>query len=655
MATAPQTLTENVLSEHQVGGALTAGETIDIDVDQVLLQDVLGPLVWIEFEALEYDEVKTDVAVTYADHQVYQFDSADTDTHRYLRTAAQAYGGHFSKPGNGICHQVHRERFIEPGATLLGCDSHSTTMGGFGAIGIGAGGLDVATAMGGGAYTFEMPEIVEVRLTGELGAWSSAKDVILELLRRFSVKGGVGTVFEFTGPGVETLTVPERCTIANMTTELGTTTAIFPSDDRTRRHLRRLGREDAYRELSADDGAAYSDRIEVDLSAMEPLVAEPSMPDNVVPVSEVAGTPVDQCMVGTCTNGSYFDIATAADVVAGESVADETEFVVAPASKRSVEILAREGKTTDFYAAGVNLSESTCGACIGQGHVPAPDSVSLRAFNRNFRGRSGHAEDSVYLCSPEVVAASAVTGEITDPRSLDWEPPAVTMPDDMTRSDAELLGPDSTTAVEKGETIGTVPLKDSLTANVGGTVLTKAGDNITTDHIVPASADVMSLWSDPQACAEYTLTRVDEDFPSKAREADGGWVVAGANYGQGSSRENAALELTVLGVDGVLAKSFARIHFANLVNFGVVPLTFPDDEVYDRIEEGDDVEIVGDVAAQLDAGVEQVTVSVNDDWTFDADVSLTPQERETLLAGGKLSRLKDEDSDPAQSSASASD
>lgn len=637
----PRTLTEQLLADHLADGELTPGETVAIDVDQVLIQDVLGPLVWIEFEALGFEAVQTDVAVTYADHQVYQFDSDDTDTHRYLRTAARRYGGHFSKPGNGICHQVHRERFIEPGATLLGCDSHSTTMGGFGAIGIGAGGLDVATAMGGAPYTFEMPAVVEVRLDGELGDWASAKDVILELLRRLSVEGGVGKVFEFTGPGVETLSVPERCTIANMTTELGATTAVFPSDDRTRRHLRRLGREDAFTELRPDDGAEYDDRIDVDLDAVEPLVAKPSMPDKVVPVQEVAGTPVDQCLVGTCTNGSYFDVATVADVVAGETVAGETDFVVAPASKRAVEVLSREGGTTDLYAAGVNLSEATCGACIGQGHVPASDSVSLRAFNRNFQGRSGLPDDSVYLASPEVVAASAVAGEITDPREVDADPPSVSLPADMTRTDAEILGPDPDTEVRKGDTIGSVPLEPPLGGDVGGPVLTKAGANVTTDHIVPANAEVMSLWSDPQACADYTLVRVDEEFPEKARAADGGWVVAGENYGQGSSRENAALELAVLGVDGVFARSFARIHFANLVNFGVLPLTVPAD-AYDRLAEGDDLAVVEDVAAAIRDGADRVTVAVNGDWTFEAGVDLTPGERETLLAGGKLAQLERE-------------
>jgi aconitate hydratase len=640
VSSTPQTLTETVLSEHLTAGDLEPGEEVDVQIDQVLLQDLLGPLVWIEFEALGYDEIKSDLVVTYADHQVYQFSSADTDTHRYLRTASQHYGSYFSKPGNGICHQVHREKFIEPGATLLGCDSHSTTMGGFGAIGIGAGGLDVALAMGGVSYTVEMPEIVEVHLENELGDWCTAKDVILELLGRLSVTGGVGKVFEFTGPGVETLSVPERCTIANMTTELGATTAIFPSDDRTRRHLARLGREDAYRELAADEGAEYDDRIDVDLAAIEPLIATPSMPDNVVPVSEVAGTPVDQSMVGTCTNGSYADIAAVAGTVEDDTVADATEFIVAPASKRAVEVLSREGGTTELYASGASLSEATCGACLGQGHLPAPDSVSLRAFNRNFKGRSGNPEDSVYLCSPETAAASALRGEITDPRDLDKPAPDVTLPDDMTRKDSEIVAPDSGTAVRRGETIGTVPLKDPLGNAVSGPALLKAGDDITTDHIVPAGPDITPLWSDPQACAEYTLTRVDESFPARASEADGGWIVAGQNWGQGSSRENAALELAVLGVDGVIAESFARIHFANLLNFGVLPLTFADPDVYERLSEGDDMAIVGDVADAIRAGKQELTVRVNDDWTFAVELDLTDRERDTLLAGGKLAEIK---------------
>ncbi|MFB6096929.1 MAG: aconitate hydratase [Haloferacaceae archaeon] len=640
MSSDAQTLTEKVLGEHLAGGELTPGEDVDVEIDQVLLQDLLGPLVWIEFEALAFDEVQPAVVAQYVDHAVYQFTADDTDTQRYLRTASQRYGAHFSKAGNGICHQVHRERFITPGATLLGCDSHSTTMGGFGAIGIGAGGLDVATAMGGAPYTVEMPEVVEVRLTGELDDWCTAKDVVLELLRRLSVKGGVGKVFEFTGPGVAALSVPERCTITNMTTELGATSAIFPSDERTRRHLARLGREGDYRELAPDEGAAYADRVEVDLGEIVPLIAEPSLPDNVVPVSEVAGTPVDQSMVGTCTNGSYADVAAVVDTVRGDAVADRTELIVAPASKRAVELLAREGATTELYAAGVNLSEATCGACIGQGHVPAPDSVSLRAFNRNFQGRSGLPEDSVYLCSPETAAASALRGEITDPRDLDKPAPTGDLPDDMTRADTEIVAPDPTTEVRRGRRIGTVPLKAPLTDRLAGPTLLKAGDDVTTDHIVPANAEVSPLWADPEACAHYTLTRVDEAFPDRARAADGGWIVAGENWGQGSSRENAALELAVLDVDGVLAKSFARIHLANLVNFGVLPLTFADPAVYDDLAEGAELEILTDVASAVRDGAERFTVSVDGDWTFEAELDLTDRERELLVAGGKLSHIK---------------
>ncbi len=633
------TLTEQILYDH-ADEAVPRGEPIDIAIDQTLAHDVLGPLIWLEFEALEYDEVQTDVAVQYADHQAYQIDSRDTDTHRFLRTVSRKYGGHFSKAGAGICHQIQRERFITPGATLLGGDSHSLTMGGFGAIGIGAGGLDVALAMGGEPYTIEMPEIVEVRLTGELGEWASAKDVILELLRRLTVKGGVGRVFEFTGPGVEALSVPERCTITNMATELGATSAIFPSDERTRKHLERLGRGDSYRPLSPGARASYDETIEVDLSEIEPLIATPSMPDNVVPVSEVAGTGVDQVMVGSCTNGSYLDIAAVADVVAGRHVAGETDFILNPASKLAVRLLAEEGGTTELYAAGVNLSESTCGACTGQGHVPGPESVSLRAFNRNFKGRSGYEDDSVYLCSPEVAAASAIEGEIVDPRTTDLTPPDVELPDDMTSSDAEILPPDPATEIYRGETIGTIPIKEPLGETVRGPITLVTGDDITTDHIMPATSEVLSLWSDPQAAAEYALTRIDEEFPTRAREAGGSWIVAGENYGQGSSRENAALELVELDVEGVIAKSFARIHLSNLINFGIVPLTFADPETYDRLSEGDELSIVEDAAAAIETGDDRLTVSVNGEWEFEVELACTDEDRDVLLAGGRLPYTK---------------
>ncbi len=645
MANTPQTLTESILADHLVSGSLKPNTDISISVDQVLLQDVLGPLVWMEFEALEFDKVQPNLVVTYADHQVYEFDQRDTATHRYLRTVAQHHGGYYSKAGNGICHQVHRERFIKPGCTLLGSDSHSTTAGGFGAFGIGAGGLDVAVSMGGEPYTFEMPNRVNVQLVGELDKWVSAKDVTLELLRRLSVEGGVGSVIEFTGPGIKTLSVPERCTITNMTTELGATTSLFPSDERTRRHLARLGREGDYQPLTADEGAEYDESIKVDLSDIVPLIAAPSMPDNVVPVAEVAGTEADQVIVGSCTNGSYTDIATVADIIAGESVAAETDMVVIPASKRASELIAREGKIADLYAAGVNLSESTCGACIGQGHVPASGTVSLRTFNRNFKGRSGNEEDAVYLCSPEVAAVSAVYGEITDPRTTGLKPPDITLPNDMTGSNVDILSPDANVEVQRGETIGHVPLREPLTSDLSGTLLLKVGDNISTDHIMPATAEVMSLWSDPQAAADYTLARIDEQFSDRARAADGGWIVAGENYGQGSSRENAALEPAVLGVNGVLAQSFARIHVANLFNFGVIPLTFENPAIYEEIQEGDSLEIIDDVAMGITNGQELFTMEVNNDWQFEVRLKGSEQERVVLAGGGKLQYLKQQHTD----------
>ncbi|UIP01488.1 aconitate hydratase (plasmid) [Halobaculum sp. CBA1158] len=634
MSSDASTATERVLRDHLRDGEIAPGATVGIDIDQVLLQDVLGPLVWMEFEALGLDAVRIDPVVTYADHQVYGINEADADTHRYLRTVARRHGGHFSKAGAGICHQVHRERFIEPGATLLGSDSHSTTMGGFGALGIGAGGLDVAVAMAGEPYAVEVPEVVAVELTGELPAWATAKDVILELLRRGSVKAGVGRVYEFVGPGVGTLSVPERCTIANMTTELGATSGLFPSDERTREHLARLGREDAYRPLAADEGAEYADRIAVDLSAIEPLLAAPSMPDRVAPVGEYAGVDVDQVLVGSCTNGSYHDLATVASVLEGEAVAPDTDAVVVPASKRSVRLLSETGGTTALYDAGVGISESTCGPCIGQGHVPAPDSVSLRAFNRNFAGRSGSEDDAVYLCSPAVAAASAVAGEIVDPRETDLSPPTVTLPDDMTGGETDVLGPDPSVAVDRGETIGTIPEGTPLAESIAGPVLIVVGDDVTTDHIVPATAEVMSLWSDPQACAAHTLARIDPEFADRAAAADGGVVVAGENYGQGSSRENAALELAVLGVDAVIAESFARIHRANLVNFGVVPLAFRDAADRDALAEGDAVAVDG-LREAVVAGDESVTVRT-DEGSFAVDLALSETDRDVLAAGGRL-------------------
>ena len=642
-----QTLTEKILDDHLVEGELTPGEEIGIEIDQVLTQDTTGTLVWLQFEALDLDEVQTELAAQYCDHQTYQFDFKNTDDHRFLRSAAGTFGAHFSRPGNGICHNVHKENFAAPGKTMLGSDSHTPTPGGLGELAIGAGGLDVAVAMGGGSYYIEMPEVVNVRLEGELPEWGTAKDVILELLRRLSVKGGVGKVLEYTGPGVETLTVPERTTITNMGTELGATSSIFPTDHQTEDYLERLGREDEFVDIGPDEDAEYADEIVVDLSEIEPLIAKPSMPDNVVPVSEVAGTDVDQVMIGSCTNGSYEDILPGAKMLEGRNIDKKTEMIVAPGSKQASEMLAREGWTAEMMAAGVNFSEATCGACIGIGHVPASDSVSLRTFNRNFEGRSGIEDDNVYLCSPEVATAAAIAGEIVDPRDLaeelgDLEAPGLEMPDTyIGSSESDLIAPDEAVDDEliKGPNIADVPLKDPLETEVGGEALLKMEDNITTDHIMPATQDILMYRSNIPKLSEFTLSRIDDTFAQRALDADGGVLVAGENYGQGSSREHAALCPMYLGIEAVCAQSFARIHKANLFNFGIVPLEI-DEETYEKIEQGDDIQIVDDVAEAVRSGKEEFTISVNGEWEADAHLDASAREREILAAGGKLSHTK---------------
>ena len=641
-----QTLTEKILDDHLVEGELETGEEIGIEIDQVLTQDTTGTLVWLQFEALGLDEVQTELAAQYCDHQTYQFDFKNTDDHRFLRSAAGTFGAYFSRPGNGICHNVHKENFAAPGKTLLGSDSHTPTPGGLGQLAIGSGGLDVAVAMGGGAYYIEMPEVVEVRLEGELPEWATAKDVILEMLRRLSVKGGVSKIFEYTGPGVESLSVPERTTITNMGTELGATSSIFPTDEKTEDYLARQNREDKHVELQADEDAEYDDELVIDLSDLEPLIAEPSMPDNVVPVSEVEGVDVDQVIIGSCTNGGYEDILPAAKMLEGRSIQPDTEMIVAPGSKKASEMLAREGWTAEMMAAGVNYSEATCGACIGIGHVPGSDSVSLRTFNRNFEGRSGIEDDNVYLCSPEVATAAAVKGEIVDPRNLadelgDMEAPGLELPDQYEGAENDIITPDEPVDDDlvKGPNIGDVPLKDELDTDLEGEALLKMEDNITTDHIIPATQDILMYRSNIPKLSEFTLSRVDDTFAQRALDSDGGFLVAGENYGQGSSREHAALCPMYLGIEGVLAQSFARIHKANLFNFGLLPLEI-DAEDYENIDQGDDVEIVDDVAEAVRSGQEEFTVRVNDDWELTATLDASEREREILADGGKLSHTK---------------
>ena len=641
-----QTLTEKILDAHLVDGTLAPGEEIGIEIDQVLAQDTTGTMVWLQFDALGLDEVQVELAAQYCDHQTYQFDFKNTDDHRFLRSAAGTYGAYFSRPGNGICHQVHKERFAEPGKTMLGADSHTPTPGGMGEFAIGAGGLDISVAMGGGAYYFDMPEVVNVRLEGELDAWSTAKDVILEMLRRLSVKGGVGKVFEYTGPGVATLSVPERTTITNMGTELGATTSIFPTDELTQDYFERLGRPEAYEKLSPDPDATYADEIVIDLSAIEPLIACPSMPDNVVPVREVAGTEVDQVIIGSCTNGAYEDILPTAKMLEDRSIEKRTEMVIAPASKQASEMLARRGWTAELMAAGVNFSESTCGACIGIGHVPASNSVSVRTFNRNFEGRSGISGDEVYLASPEVATAAALAGEIIHPEDLaeelgDLEPPGMELPDTYDGSDTDIIPPEDPVddSLIKGPNIADVPLRDPLSTDLAGETLLKMGSNVTTDHITPANAEALMYRSNIPKYAEFTLTRIDETFPERAKAAGGGFLLAAENYGQGSSREHAAMCPMYLGVEGVFAQSFARIHKANLFNFGIVPFRI-DEETYERIDQGDHIAVVDDVASGIQNGADTFTIRVNDDWEATAHVKASDRERRILAAGGKLALTK---------------
>ena len=598
-------LTQKIIREHLAGGdPSTPGAEIGIRIDQVITPDATGVLCYLQFESMGLQRVRVKRAVAYADHVVYHFDAKNAADHRYLQTAAHKYGSWFSLPGNGICHQIHQERFGVPGDTLLGSDSHSPTAGGLGMIAIGAGGLDVTVALGGGAYWFPMPRVVNVRLEGRLPEWVTAKDVVLEMARRVTVKGGIGKIFEYTGSGAASLSPYERCTVCNMGTEIGATTSIFASDDRTSDYLTRLGRPEDFRAIGPDEDAAYDDEMTIDLSSLEPLVALPSMPDRVVPVREVAGTKIDQDIVGSCTNGGYEDLLAVAKILEGRTVHRDTNFVIAPSSKQALEMIAREGLLAGILASGANLSESTCGACIGVGHVPAPGQNSLRSFNRNFPARSGLKGDQVYLASPEVCAIAAIAGELVDPRDWDGAAPPKTLPEKFVGTRAGLIPPAAdpgAAPIVRAEHISDIPLADPPADAISGEVLIVTGDDITTDDIVPATAEMLSNWANIDAVASFIFKRLDPGFPDRAMQKGGGWIVGGSNYGQGSSREHAAMGPMYMGIKGVIAKSFARIHKANLVNFGLLPLTFADPAVYDAIAEGD-VLAASDVHAGIDRG-----------------------------------------------------
>lgn len=580
-----QNLTQKIISVHLVEGKMVPGEEIAIKIDQTLTQDATGTMAYLEFEAIGIPRVKTELSVSYVDHNTLQTGFENADDHKFLQSAAAKFGVYFSRAGNGICHQVHLERFGVPGKTLLGADSHTPTAGGLGMLAIGAGGLDVAMAMAGHPFYLNMPKVVNVRLHGKLPPWVSAKEIILEVLRRLTVKGGVGKVMEYSGDGIKHLSVPERATITNMGAELGATASLFPSDEATKKFLEAQGRGKDFIPLAADPGAGYDEIIDVDLGALEPLIALPPSPDNVVRVADAAGRKVDQVFIGSCTNSSYVDLVKVAQILKGKTIAPHVSLVIAPGSRQVFYMLAKDGALADLVAAGARILECACGPCVGVGQAPPSGGVSLRTSNRNFEGRSGTKDARVYLVSVETAAASALSGFITDPRTL-GEAFTVEMPEKFAVDDRMIIKPPedgSKVEITRGPNIKPLPRTGPLPAEIKGRVLLKAGDNITTDHIMPAGAKILPLRSNIPAIAEHCFAPVDPAFPERAKKAGGGFVVGGANYGQGSSREHAALAPLYLGVKAVIAKSFARIHRQNLINFGILPLTFVNEEDYDAI------------------------------------------------------------------------
>ena len=633
-------ITQKIISSHLVEGEMVAGEEIAIMIDQTLTQDATGTMAYLQFEALDIPQVKVPLAVSYVDHNMLQAGFENADDHQFLQTFAHKYGIQYSKPGNGICHQVNLERFSKPGNTMIGSDSHTPTGGGAGMLAIGVGGLDVAVVMGGAPFYVKMPEVVGVKLTGKLNPWVSAKDVILEMLRRLTVKGGVGKVFEYYGPGVDTLTVPERATITNMGAELGATSSLFPSDDITRQFFEMQGRPDDWKPLTADMDAEYDGHIEINLSELEPMLAKPGSPDAVVKVSEVEGTLVQQIIIGSCTNSSYKDLMTVAEALKGKKVNPDLSFHITPGSRQVLETIIRNGALADMVSAGARIMETTCDGCIGLGSSPPTNSVSIRSFNRNWAGRSGTMDDSVYLASPEICVAAALTGKITDPRKLGVYPEVV-WPDTFVADDSMVISPSEkpeSVEVIRGPNIKPLPKAEPLSSDLEGKVLIKLGDGISTDGIMPAGPKILPLRSNIPAISEFVFSQIDPDFPARAKENHGGFIVGGENYGQGSSREHAALAPMYLGVKAVITKSFARINKANLVNFGIFPLEFADSAGYDAVEQGDTIKFSG-VRALMEGGANSIPVQVGSD-TFECTLDISDRQREIILAGGLLNYTK---------------
>ncbi len=637
------TLTEKILRDHVVDGEFKKGEEIGIRIDQTLTQDATGTMAYLEFEAMGVPRVKTERSVAYVDHNTLQSGFENADDHRFIGSVAKKHGIYFSRPGNGICHQVHLERFGAPGKTLIGSDSHTPTGGGIGMIAIGAGGLDVAVAMGGGAYYITYPKIVKVNLTGKLSPWVSAKDVILEILRIMSVKGGVGKVIEYTGEGVKTLSVPERATITNMGAELGATTSIFPSDEITREFLKAQKREDVWVPLSADDDAVYDEQIDIDLSKLEPAAACPHSPDNIKKVSEIGNMKIDQVCIGSCTNSSLTDMLKVAHILKGKTVHPDVSLSIAPGSKQVLNMLAENGALSVMIDAGARILESACGPCIGMGQAPNSNGISLRTFNRNFLGRSGTKDGQIYLVSPEVAAASAVAGVLTDPRTL-GDMPHFSIPSEFKINDNMIVPPADEADMDsveilRGPNIKPFPKTEPLAEVIDCKCSLKVGDNITTDHIMPAGAKILPLRSNIPAISQYCFTVCDEEFPKRAKSLGSSIIVGGSNYGQGSSREHAALAPLYLGVKIVLTKSFARIHRSNLINAGILPFTFVNDADYDKISEGDELICENLKETVMDGGDFIIRNKTTGEY-IPCSCELSERAKDIVLAGGLLNYTK---------------
>ena len=634
----PKTIAEKIIAAHLVTGDMTPGSEISIKIDRTLTQDATGTMAYIEFEAMGIDRVKTELSVAYIDHNTLQSGFMNADDHRFIRTAAAKYGIHYSRPGNGICHQVNLERFAVPGKTLIGSDSHTPTAGGIGMLAFGAGGLDVAVAMGGGAYSMIMPKMYKVNLKGKLSPWVTAKDVSLEILRILSVKGGVGAIIEWGGEGVKSLTVPQRATITNMGAELGATTSIFPADEVTKAFLEAQGRAEDYSPVFSDDDAEYDKIIEIDLSALEPMAACPHSPDNIKKISELAGMPISQVCVGSCTNSSLADMLAVAAILKGRTVAPQVSMSVSPGSKQVLAMLADCGALTDIISSGARLLECACGPCIGMGFSPESGGISLRTFNRNFEGRSGTRDAGVYLVSPEVAVASAISGVITDPRTL-GECPIIKIPEQFLIDDSGVippLDPESAKSAEvlRGPNIKNYPETKPLEDTLAVPVSLKVGDNITTDHIMPAGAAVLPYRSNIPKMSEFCFNVCDAAFSERAKKMGNSIIVGGVNYGQGSSREHAALVPLYLGIRAVVAKSFARIHKDNLINAGILPLTFADPSDYDKLNEGDEIELC-DLYSSVNNGKYYLTNKSNG-ATIALDCALSDRQIEIVLAGGLI-------------------